>query len=56
MRLLSQYFICIAVSLLLLYVLSGFVCFAFPFLFVFLLKLCAFVHFIIETSAFEPAC
>jgi len=55
MRLLSQYFIYISVSLLLLYVLSGFVCFVSPFAFVLLLKLCAFVGFIIETSAFEAA-
>jgi len=55
MGLLSQYFIYTAVSLLLLYVLSGFVCFVFPFLFVCLLKLHAFVGFIIETSDFERA-
>jgi len=55
MGLLSQYFIYITVSLLLLYVLSGFVCFVLPFLFVCSLKLCAFVGFIIETHAFEPA-
>jgi hypothetical protein len=59
MELLSQYFSYIAVSLLLLYVLSGFVClfvfFGVPIHFVCLLKSRAFVGFIIETSAFESA-